>query len=142
MKMEYTELSQSDTLNRLTFLAQVWKDRAKDESLDRYDRLRAQKPFTITVCTSGDLAVLTISMTKAKQLIRETWTRMNADTERIRGDLDFVSAVPTMTLELNEWGRLWLSAWVDKEAGPELQAKWDAIEATRREQFPKHYEEE
>jgi len=35
-----------------------------------------------------------------------------------------------------------LSAWVNKEAGPELQAKWDAIEATRREQFPNHYEEE
>jgi len=142
MKMEYTELSQSDTLNRLTFLAQVWKDRAKDESLNRYELRNAQEPLTITVCTSGDLATLDLSMTKAKQLIRETWTRMNAEAERIRGDLDFVSAVPTMTLELNEWGRLWLSAWVDKEAGPELQAKWDAIEATRREQFPKHYEEE
>lgn len=142
MEMKYTELNQTDTLNRLTFLAQVWKDRAEDESLDRYELRNAQKPFTITVCTSGDLAVLTLSMTKAKQLIRDTWTRMNSEVERIRGDLDFVSAVPTMTLELNEYGRLWLSAWVDKEAGPELQAKWDAIAATRREQFPHHYEEE
>jgi hypothetical protein len=142
MEMKHTELSQADTLNRLTFLAQVWKDRANDESLDLYDRRRAQEPFTITVCTNGDLAVLTLSMTKAKQLIRDTWTRMNKEVERIRSDSNFVSAVPTMTLELNGYGRLWLSAWVNKEAGPELQAKWDAIEATRREQFPNLYEEE
>ena len=142
MEMKYTELNQADTLNRLTFLAQVWKDRAEDESLDRYERRRAQKPFTISVCTSGDLAMLTLSMTQAKKLIRDTWTRMEQEAERIGNNDDFVSAVPTMTLELTEYGTLWLRAWVNKEAAPELQAKWDAIAATRREQFPEHNEEE
>jgi hypothetical protein len=140
--MIHTELSQADTLNRLTFLGQVWKDRAKDERLDRYERRRAQEPLTISVCTSGDLAMLPISMTQAKQLIRDTWTRMVEDADRLRNSDNFVSAVPTMTLELTDYGRLWLSAWVEKEAGPELQAKWDAIAKTRREQFPTHYEEE
>jgi hypothetical protein len=140
--MIHTELSQADTLNRLTFLGQVWKDRAKDERLDRYERRRAQEPLTISVCTSGDLAMLPISMTQAKQLIRDTWTRMNEEAERIGDGDDFVSVVPTMTLELTDYGRLWLSAWVNKEPSPELQAKWDAIAATRREQFPELYEEE
>lgn len=142
MNMKYTELNQANTLNRLTFLGQVWKDRAEDESLDGYERRRAQEPFTISVCTSGDLAMLTLSMTQAKKLIRDTWTRMDQEAERIGDSDDFVSAVPTMTLELTEYGRLWLSAWVDKEPSPELQAKWDAIAATRREQFPEHNKEE
>lgn len=143
IEKKYTELSKQDTLNRLAYLAQVWKDRAKDESLDRYERSRAQdNPLTPTVSTSGDLATLSLSMTKAKQLIGDTWNRMNAEAERIRNSPDFVSAVPTMSLELSPFGTLWLSAWLDKEASPELQAKWDAIQATREEQFPEHYKEE
>lgn len=142
MEMKYTELNHNDTQNRLTFLAQVWKDRASDESLDTYDRIRARKPLSISVCTNGDLATITLSMTAAKKLIRETWARMAENADRIRNSDDFVSAVPTMTLTLSEYGTLWLSAWVEREAGPELQAKWDAIAATRREQFPEHNEEE
>ena len=142
MDMEYTELNQKDTLNRLTFLTQVWKDRASDESLDAYDRRRAKdNSLVIRVSTNGDLATLTLSMTQAKKLIRETWARMAEDADRIRNGDDFVSAVPTMTLRLTDFGSLWLSAWVDKEATPELQAKWDVIAATRREQFPDDEEE-
>lgn len=142
MEMKYTELNQKDTLNRLTFLAQVWKDRANDESLDAYDRHRARdNPFTIRICTSGDLATVTLSMTQAKNLIRETWARMAEDAGRLCDGEHFVSAVPTMKLELTDYGGLWLSAWVNKEPTPELQAKWDAIAATRREQFPEDEEE-
>jgi len=54
---EYTELNKADSLNRLAFLAQLWKDRANDESLDTYERRRAEEyPFTICIITSGDLA--------------------------------------------------------------------------------------
>ena len=140
---EYTELNQADSLNRLAFLAQVWKDRANDESLDDYDREKAEEnPFTIRVTTSGDLASLELSMTKAKQLIRESWHRMEREVERFEKSENWVSVVPTMSFNLSIYGTMWLSAWVDKTPSPELQAKWDAIEATRREQFPTRYAEE
>ena len=140
--MKYIELNKKDALNRLDFLAQAWKDRAEDESLDRYDRLRAEKPFAITLLTHGDLAPVVISMTKAKELIRTTWERMPREAERMTKSGQFVSAIPTMELHLTDYGTLWLSACIEREAGPELQAKWDAIQATREEQFPELYEEE
>jgi hypothetical protein len=140
---EYTELNKADSLNRLAFLAQLWKDRANDESLDTYERRRAEEyPFTICIITSGDLASLELSMTKAKQLIRESWHRMEREVEQYEESENWVSAVPTMSFSLSMYGLMWLSARLDKTPSPELQAKWDAIEATRREQFPTIYEEE
>jgi len=59
-----------------------------------------------------------------------------AEAERLKRDRDFTSAIPTMGLHLTEYGTLWLHARIEKTAGAELQAKWDAIDATRREQFP------
>ena len=66
---------------------------------------------------------------------------MSREAERCVKDSDFTSAIPTMELYLTEYGTLWLYARVDKTAGPELQAKWDAIEATRDEQFPEYKED-
>jgi hypothetical protein len=129
----YKELTKADTLNRLTYLVQLHKDRANDESVPSH---RRGDPVKITVCTSGDLACVELSMTKAKELIKKTWSQMSSGVERYMKDSDFTSAIPTMELYLTEYGTLWLYARVDRTAGPELQAKWDAIEATRREQFP------
>ena len=134
----YTELTKADTLNRLTYLVQVHNDRANDESVPSW---RRGDPVNITVCTSGALACIELSMTKAKELIRKTWDRMLPEAERVVRDRDFVSAIPTMELHLTEYGTLWMHASIDKTAGPELQAKWDAIEATRKEQFAELYTE-
>ena len=131
---KHTELTQAGTLNRLNYLVQVHKDRP--------DSLYGRKSLEITLFTHGDLAPVVISMTKAKELIRETWQRMPRDAERMVESGRFVSAIPTMELYLTEFGTLWLSAHIQREAGPELQAKWDAIQATREQQFPEHYEEE
>ena len=134
----YTELTKADTLNRLTYLVQLHKDRANDESVPSH---RRGDPVKITVCTSGDLACVELSMTKAKELIKKTWDRMGGEAERYMRDLDFTSAIPTMELYLTGYGTLWMYANVDRTAGPELQAKWDAIEATRKEQFAELYTE-
>lgn len=132
-EQKHTELTQADTLNRLTYLVQLHKDRANDESISSH---RRGDPVKITVFTSGDLACVELSMTKAKELIKKTWRQMSRSTERYVEDPDFTSAIPSMKLHLTEYGTLWMSASIDRTAGPELQAKWDAIEATRREQFP------
>jgi len=132
-KQEHTELTQADTLNRLTYLVQLHKDRANDESTPSH---RRGDPVKITVFTSGSLACVELSMTKAKELIKKTWRQMSREAERYVEDPDFTSAIPTMKLHLTEYGTLWMSASIDRTAGPELQAKWDAIDATRREQFP------
>ena len=58
----YTELTKADTLNRLTYLVQLHKDRASDESVPSH---RRGDPVKITVCTSGDLAEVELSMTKS-----------------------------------------------------------------------------
>ena len=134
----YTELTKADTLNRLTYLVQLHKDRANDESTPSH---RRGDPVKITVCTSGDLACVELSMTKAKELIKKTWDRMGGEAERIARDRDFTSAIPTMELYLTGYGTLWMYASIEKTAGPELRAKWDAIEATRKEQFPEYYTE-
>lgn len=134
----YTELTKADTLNRLNYLVQVHKDRANDESIPSW---RRKDPLEISVCTSGDLASVELSMTKAKELIKKTWDRMLPEAERTVRDRDFVSAIPTMELYLTDYGTLWMYASIDKTAGPELQAKWDAIEATRKEQFADLYTE-
>lgn len=134
----YTELTKADTLNRLTYLVQLHNDKANDESIPSH---RRGDPVQITVITHGDLATIVLSMTKAKELIKKTWDRMLPEAERLVRDRDFVSAVPTMELYLTEYGTLWLYAKIDKTAGPELQAKWDAIEATRKEQFAELYTE-
>ena len=134
----YTELTKADTLNRLTYLVQVHKDRANDESVPLH---RRGDPVKITICTSGDLACVELSMTKAKELIKKTWDRMLPQAERYIRDPDFTSAIPTMELYLTDYGTLWMYASVERTAGPELRAKWDAIEATRKEQFPEHYTE-
>jgi hypothetical protein len=136
---KYTELTKADTLNRLTYLVQLHKDRANDESLSGYMKEKAQQPVEITVITHGELDTVVLSMTKAKELINKTWLRMLPEAERLVRDRDFVSAIPTMELHLTEYGTLWMHASIDKTAGPELRAKWDAIEATRKEQFPEHY---
>ena len=130
---KHTELTQADTLNRLTYLVQLHKDRSNDESTPLH---RRGNPVKITVFTSGDLACVELSMTKAKEIIKKTWSQMSRGAERYEEDSDFTSAIPTMKLHLTEYGTLWMSARIDKTAGPELQAKWDAIDATRREQFP------
>ncbi len=135
----YTELTKADTLNRLTYLVQVHKDRASDESVPKW---RRGDPVKITVCTSGDLACVELSMTKAKELIKRTWDRMNADAPRTLDSGNFVSAIPTMELYLTGYGTLWMYASIDKTPSDELQSKWDAIEATRQEQFPECYTEE
>jgi hypothetical protein len=135
----YTELTKADTLNRLTYLVQLHKDRANDESVPSH---RRGEPVKITVCTSGDLACVELSMTKAKELIKKTWDRMNSDTPLTLESGNFVSAIPTMELYLTEYGTLWMYAKIDKTASDELQAKWDAIEATRKEQFAELYTEE
>ena len=132
-EQEHTELTQADTLNRLTYLVQLHKDRANDESIPSH---RRGDPLKITVFTSGALACVELSMTKAKELIKKTWSEMSREAERYVEDPDFTSATPSMKLHLTEYGRLWMSAFVDRTAGPELQAKWDAIDVTRREQFP------
>lgn len=135
----YTELTKADTLNRLTYLVQLHKDRSNDESVPSH---RRGDPVKITVCTSGDLACVELSMTKAKELIKKTWDRMTPEAERtVRGN-DFVSAIPTMELYLTGYGTLWMYAYIKKTASDELQAKWDAIEATRKEQFAELYTEE
>ena len=72
----YTELTKADTLNRLTYLVQLHKDRASDESVPSH---RRGDPVKITVCTSGALASVELSMTKAKELIKKTWTRMESE---------------------------------------------------------------
>lgn len=131
---KYTELTQADTLKRLTYLVQVHEDR--DEPL------HGMKAVKITLFSHGDLAPVVISVTKAKEVIRDTWQRMPRDAERMVESGRFVSAIPTMELHLTDYGTLWLSASIQREAGPELQAKWDAVQATRKEQFPEHYEEE
>ena len=130
----HTELTQADTLNRLTYLRQVHEDR--DEPLYGMTAVK------ITLFSHGDLAPVVISVTKAKEVIRDTWQRMPRDAERMVESGRFVSAIPTMELHLTDYGTLWLSASIQREAGPELQAKWDAIQATREKQFPEHYEEE
>lgn len=134
----YTELTKADTLNRLTYLVQLHKDRSNDESVPSH---RRGEPVKITVCTSGDLACVELSMTKAKELIKKTWDRMTPEAERTVRDRDFTSAIPTMELYLTGYGTLWMYASIRKTAGPELQAKWDAIEATRKEQFAELYTE-
>jgi len=135
----YTELTKADTLNRLTYLVQLHKDRSNDESVPSH---RRGDPVEITVCTSGDLACVELSMTKAKELIKKTWDRMGGEVESTLSRGNFTSAIPTMELYLTEYGTLWMYANIEKTAGPELQAKWDAIEATRKEQFPECYTEE
>ena len=132
----YTELTKADTLNRLTYLVQLHKDRANDESVPSH---RRGDPAKITVCTHGDLACVELSMTKAKELIKKTWDRMNSDTPLTLESGNFVSAIPTMELYLTGYGTLWMYASIKKTASDELQAKWDAIEATRKEQFPERY---
>lgn len=134
----YTELTKADTLNRLTYLVQLHKDRSNDESVPSH---RRGEPVKITVCTSGDLACVELSMTKAKELIKKTWDRMTPEAERTVRDNDFVSAIPTMELYLTGYGTLWMYAYIKKTASDELQAKWDAIEATRKEQFAELYTE-
>jgi len=67
---------------------------------------------------------------------------MEREVEQYEESENWVSAVPTMSFSLSMYGLMWLSARLDKTPSPELQAKWDAIEATRREQFPTIYEEE
>ena len=135
---KYKELTKADTISRLTYLVQLHKDRANDESVPSH---RRGDPVNIMVFTSGDLACVELSMTKAKELIKKTWSQMSREEERYMGDSDFTSAIPTMTLHLTEYGTLWMSASIDKTAGPELQAKWDAIQATRDEQFPQYKED-
>ena len=135
----YTELTKADTLNRLTYLVQLHKDRANDESVPSH---RRGDPAKITVCTHGDLACVELSMTKAKELIKKTWDRMNSDTPLTLESGNFVSAIPTMELYLTEYGTLWMYASIVKTPSDELRAKWDAIEATRKEQFPECYTEE
>ena len=137
-EQRHTELTQADTLNRLTYLAQLHKDGADDESIPSH---RRGDPVKITVITHGDLATIELSMTKAKELIRKTWSKMIPDAEKTVRDRDFTSAIPTMELHLTTYGTLWLHASIDKTAGPELQAKWDAIQATRDEQFPEYKED-
>jgi len=132
-EQRHTELTQADTLDRLTYLVQLHKDRANDESTPSH---RRGDPVKITVITHGELATIELSMTKAKELIRKTWSKMIPEAENTVRDRDFTSAIPTMELHLTTYGTLWLNASIDRTAGPELQAKWDAIEATRREQFP------
>ena len=134
-EQRHTELTQADTLNRLTYLVQLHKDGANDESIPSH---RRGDPVKITVITHGELACIELSMTKAKELIRKTWSKMIPDAEKTVRDRDFTSAIPTMELHLTEYGTLWLHASIDKTAGPELQAKWDAIQATRDEQFPEY----
>ena len=134
----YTELTKADTLNRLTYLVQLHKDRANDESVPSH---RRGDPAKITVCTHGDLACVELSMTKAKELIKKTWDRMNSDTPLTLESGNFVSAIPTMELYLTEYGTLWMYASIVKTPSDELRAKWDAIEATRQEQFPELYTE-
>ena len=134
----YTELTKADTLNRLTYLVQLHKDRSNDESVPSH---RRGDPAKITVCTSGDLACVELSMTKAKELIKKTWDRMNSDTPHTLESGNFVSAIPTMELYLTGYGTLWMYANIKKTASDELQAKWDAIEATRKEQFAELYTE-
>jgi len=132
-EQRYTELTKADTLDRLTYLVQLHKDRANDESTPSH---RRGDPVKITVITHGELATIELSMTKAKELIRKTWSKMIPEAENTVRDRDVTSAIPTMELHLTTYGTLWLHASIDRTAGPELQAKWDAIEATRREQFP------
>ena len=134
----YTELTKADTLNRLTYLVQVHKDRANDESIPSW---RRKDPLEISVCTSGDLAEVELSMTKAKELIKKTWGRMNSEAPRVLESGNFVSAIPTMELYLTNHGTLWMYARIKRTASDELQAKWDAIEATRQEQFADLYTE-
>jgi|TARA_A100000172_G_scaffold80516_1_gene70298 hypothetical protein len=131
---KYTELTQAETMNRLNYLVQVHKDRDYP--------LYGVRSLKITLFSHGDLAPVVISMTKAREVIRDTWKRMPRDAERMVENGLFVSAIPTMELHLTNYGTLWLSAHIEREAGPELQAKWDAVQATREEQFPEHYEEE
>lgn len=134
----YTELTKADTLNRLTYLVQLHNDRANDESVPEW---RRGDPVEITVCTSGDLAEVKLSMTKAKELIKKTWDRMSSEAPRMLERGNFVSAIPTMELYLTDYGTLWMYASIDKTPSDELRAKWDAIEATRQEQFPELYTE-
>ncbi len=134
----YTELTKADTLNRLTYLVQLHKDRANDESVPSW---RRGDPVKITICTSGALAEIELSMTKAKELIKKTWDRMNSEVPRTLKSGNFVSAIPTMELYLTNLGTLWMYASIKKTASDELQAKWDAIEATRKEQFADLYTE-
>lgn len=134
----YTELTKADTLNRLTYLVQLHNDRANDESVPEW---RRGNPVEITVCTSGDLAEVKLSMTKAKELIKKTWDRMSSEAPRTLEGGNFVSAIPTMELYLTGYGTLWMYASIDKTPTDELRAKWDAIEATRQEQFPELYTE-
>ena len=134
----YTELTKADTLNRLTYLVQLHNDRANDESVPSH---RRGDPVNITVCTSGDLDSVVLSMTKAKELIKKTWARMTSEAPRVLERGNFVSAIPTMELYLTHYGTLWMYASIDKTPSDELRAKWDAIEATRQEQFPELYTE-
>ena len=134
----YTELTKADTLNRLTYLVQLHQDRASDESVPSH---RRGDPVKITVCTSGDLASVELSMTKAKELIKKTWTRMDSEAPQTLESGNFVSAIPTMELYLTHYGTLWMYANIKKTASDELQSKWDAIEATRKEQFAELYTE-
>jgi len=134
----YTELTKADTLDRLTYLVQLHKDRASDESVPSH---RRGDPVKITICTSGDLACVELSMTKAKELIKKTWARMTSEVPRTLKSGNFVSAIPTMELYLTGYGTLWMYASIDKTPSDELRAKWDAIEATRQEQFPELYTE-
>ena len=134
----YKELTKADTISRLTYLVQLHKDRANDESVPSH---RRGDPVNIMVFTSGELACVELSMTKAKELIKKTWSQMSSGVERYEEDPNFTSAIPTMELHLTEYGTLLMSASIDKTAGPELQAKWDAIQATRDEQFPEYKED-
>lgn len=134
----YTELTKADTLNRLTYLVQLHNDRANDESVPSH---RRGDPVNITVCTSVDLDSVVLSMTKAKELIKKTWARMTSEAPRVLERGNFVSAIPTMELYLTHYGTLWMYASIDKTPSDELRAKWDAIEATRQEQFPELYTE-
>ena len=93
----YTELTKADTLNRLTYLVQLHNDRANDESVPSH---RRGDPVNITVCTSGDLDSVVLSMTKAKELIKKTWARMTSEAPRVLERGNFVSAIPTMELHL------------------------------------------
>lgn len=134
----YTELTKADTLNRLTYLVQLHNDRTNDESVPSH---RRGDPVNITVCTSGDLDSVVLSMTKAKELIKKTWARMTSEVPRTLKSGNFVSAIPTMELYLTGYGTLWMYASIVKTPSDELRAKWDAIEATRQEQFPELYTE-
>lgn len=131
---EYTELTAQDTMKRLDYLIQLDEDqRVNNEEVSSFTR-KQKRAIRLHVGVS-DFAPIVVSRTKAREIIRDTFRSMADGAQRTVDGGNFLTAIPTMTLDLTDYGTLWMSASVKRTPTPELQAKWDAVNETREQVF-------